>query len=108
MVSSPGLVTGRESRGLRTVAPVEAEIVVAGADGSGERVIATHLTQTGDFLGWSPDGKLIAFDRDEGIFVVRPDGSGERLLAESRPLRGAAWRPAVPLPTAKRAPCPLR
>jgi Tol biopolymer transport system component len=82
----------------------ETAIVVARADGTGERVVASE----GYFLGWSRDGKLIAYDRRAGIFVVHPDGSGRRLLVKRRSPRGAAWRPAVALPTAKRLRCPLR
>jgi Tol biopolymer transport system component len=45
---------------------------------------------------WSPGGGWIAFTRTdprhEAVHVVRPDGSGERLVA--RNARGAAWSPA--------------
>ena len=44
---------------------------------------------------WSPDGRLIAFTRAEprrsAVYAVRPDGSGERLVAEDA--RGPAWSP---------------
>ena len=46
---------------------------------------------------WSPDGKLIAFTKQEGgqfhIGVMRPDGSGERLLTSSYLDEGPTWAP---------------
>jgi len=46
---------------------------------------------------WSPRGDLIAFTRIEGgrffIGVMRPDGSGERLLTESWLDEGPTWAP---------------
>lgn len=81
------------------------EIVVARADGSGERVVAAR---GGDFVGWSPDGKLIAFHLDDRLFVVSPRGGRPRLLVRTGPSSGAAWRRAVPLPPAKRLACPDR
>ncbi|MEE8445322.1 MAG: Tol-Pal system protein TolB, partial [Alphaproteobacteria bacterium] len=46
---------------------------------------------------WSPRGDLIAFTRIDGgrffIGVMRPDGSGERLLAEGFLVEGPTWAP---------------
>jgi TolB protein len=46
---------------------------------------------------WSPRGDLIAFTRiDQGKFyigVMRPDGSGERLLTEGWLVEGPTWAP---------------
>lgn len=46
---------------------------------------------------WSPRGDLIAFARQEGgtfsIGVMKPDGSGERLLAQGYLLEGPTWSP---------------
>jgi TolB protein len=46
---------------------------------------------------WSPDGRLIAFTKQEGgqfhIGVMRPDGSGERLLTTSYLDEGPTWAP---------------
>ena len=46
---------------------------------------------------WSPDGKLVAFTKQEGgqfhIGVMRPDGSGERLLTSSYLDEGPTWAP---------------
>jgi TolB protein len=46
---------------------------------------------------WSPDGKLIAFVRQEGdrfaICVMNPDGSGERVLTTSYFSDEPTWSP---------------
>lgn len=47
---------------------------------------------------WSPRGDLIAFTRPSttgkfAIGVIRPDGSGERLLTESFHVEGPTWAP---------------
>ena len=46
---------------------------------------------------WSPRGDLIAFTRLAGgrfaIGVMRPDGTGERILAESHHAEGPTWAP---------------
>ncbi|MBV8683491.1 MAG: Tol-Pal system protein TolB [Caulobacteraceae bacterium] len=46
---------------------------------------------------WSPDGKWIAFTKQTGnvfhIGVMRPDGSGERLLTSSYMDEGPSWAP---------------
>lgn len=46
---------------------------------------------------WSPRGDLIAFTRMSGgtfyIGVMRPDGSGERMLAQSWLAEGPSWAP---------------
>jgi TolB protein len=48
---------------------------------------------------WSPRGDLIAFTKREGgggqffIGVMRPDGSGERLIAQGHHVEGPTWAP---------------
>jgi TolB protein len=45
---------------------------------------------------WSPRGDLIAFTKQDGIFyigVMRPDGSGERMIAQGYLLEGPSWSP---------------
>jgi len=46
---------------------------------------------------WSPRGDLIAFTKIEGgsfyIGVMRPDGSGERLLTQDFLVEGPTWAP---------------
>ena len=47
---------------------------------------------------WSPDGEWIAFTRREPggrrIGIVRPDGTGERLLTNGPADEGASWAPS--------------
>ena len=59
-----------------------------------------RLTEAGEKDGqpqWSPRGDLIAFTRiNSGTFsigVMRPDGSGERILTESFLVEGPTWAP---------------
>jgi Tol biopolymer transport system component len=85
-------------------------IAVVNADGSGAHRL-TSGSEVESAPSWSPRGRLIAFARGAGsgsaVHVVRPDGSGERMLIRSRSY-GAfdpAWRPPVALPTARRKAC---
>ncbi len=65
------------------------------ADGGNQRRISfgagRHATPE-----WSPRGDLIAFTRTSGNFrigVLRPDGSGERLLTDSWQDEAPTWSP---------------
>src|SRR6185436_1879740 len=62
----------------------------------------TRLTNTPTDLeadpAWSPDGQAIAFGRlnslsFEGIFLIDPDGSNERFLANSAEGANPSWSP---------------
>ena len=48
-------------------------IYVATADGK----TVNKLVDNGSFPDWSPDGSKIAFLRDEEIWTIKPDGTGE-------------------------------
>jgi Tol biopolymer transport system component len=65
---------------------------------------------------WSPDGKWIAFTRvrqlphgvsRSDVGIVRPDGSDLHMVIHGQPYDASspAWRPAKPLPPAKRVAC---
>jgi hypothetical protein len=56
-------------------------LYVVGADGSNLRPITTGAQNDMD-PDWSPDGEWIAFHRDGGLWIVRPDGSDQRKLLE--------------------------
>jgi TolB protein len=85
------------------------EIFVVNADGTGLRQVTRNVSGGGDDAddaapAWSPDGRLIAFtsarDRkrdprgDYEIYVIGPDGSGERRLTnDARNDFGPEWLP---------------
>jgi TolB protein len=66
------------------------------ADGSNVRRISFGKGRYGTPV-WSPRGDLIAFTKlRKGRFfigVMRPDGTGERLLTESFLVEGPTWAP---------------
>lgn len=71
------------------------QIYVMNADGSNQRRISfsggRHATPE-----WSPRGDLIAFTRIAGDFrvgIMRPDGSGERMLTDSWQDEAPTWAP---------------
>ena len=72
------------------------QLYVMKPDGSDQRRISfgngSYATPV-----WSPRGDYIAFTKIEGgqfyIGIMRPDGSGERLLAEGFRVEGPTWAP---------------
>jgi TolB protein len=66
------------------------------ADGSGQQQI-TGGNGRYSTPAWSPRGDLIAFTKQiNGHFligVIRPDGSGERILTEGYHNEGPSWSP---------------
>jgi Tol biopolymer transport system component len=78
----------------RTEAGSEPRLVVADADGSSPRTVATGVGST---LTWSPDGDLLAFGVGNELHVVEPDGTGERTLVDL-PAVGEAEEPSVGRP----------
>jgi Tol biopolymer transport system component len=74
--------------------PWGVRILVMNADGSGKRAVTPEFARTGDrgITGaWSPDGRRIAFDEDDAIYVVNADGSGLRRLAQNAAFQD--WSP---------------
>jgi TolB protein len=73
-----------------------AQLYVMGADGASPRRISFGPGRYSTPV-WSPRGDLIAFTRQTGgrfqIGVIRPDGSGERILSESYFEEGPTWAP---------------
>jgi Tol biopolymer transport system component len=66
----------------------EVRIVVMNADGSAKHAVTPKLAHTGDgwitvTAAWSPDGRRIAFDYHDAIYVVNADGSGLRRLTQN-------------------------
>jgi Tol biopolymer transport system component len=76
--------------------PWAVRIIVMNADGSAKHAVAvTHKIGdaqiAGTTIGWSPDGRRIAFDDHDAIYVVNADGSGLRPLAQNAAFRD--WSP---------------
>ena len=70
-------------------------LFVVRADGSGLRRVTPRRTMV-DSYAWSPDGRLIAYiDLRFSLWVVRPDGTGRRLLLPASRLSslGVSWSP---------------
>jgi Tol biopolymer transport system component len=76
--------------------PGEVRIVVMNADGSAKHAVTPKLAHTGDgWIGvnaaWSPDGRRIAFDAHDVIYVVNADESGLRRLTQNATFE--SWSP---------------
>ena len=71
------------------------QLYIMNADGSNQRRISFGGGQYATPV-WSPRGNLIAYTRLGGGFrigVMRPDGSGERILTNSWQDEGPSWAP---------------
>ena len=66
----------------------EPEIWVMNADGTGQRRLTAGLSPA-----WSPDGSLIAFSAMKGLSVIRPDGTGRRVLPDTEGGEYPTWSP---------------
>ena len=65
------------------------DLLLIRSDGTHLSTVARGTTSAGS---WSPNGQRLAFAREDGIYVVRPDGSGRRrITAESA--RQIVWSP---------------
>jgi len=73
-------------------------LAVANEDGSGVRELTPGLPAL-DWLDWSPDGSMIAFDSAPAsghghvLDVIKVDGSGMRTLDVGRPVHEMSWLP---------------
>jgi len=71
-------------------------IMTVGDDGSDPRVLKAGVLYIGsyDILArpvWSPDGRTLAFDSDQGAAVMGSDGNGFRVLAAGK--QHPSWSP---------------
>jgi TolB protein len=66
----------------------EPEIWLMNADGKGQRRLTAGLSPA-----WSPDGSLIAFSGMDGLSVIRPDGTGRRVLPHTEGGEYPSWSP---------------
>ncbi|HEY0283139.1 MAG TPA: Tol-Pal system beta propeller repeat protein TolB [Rhizomicrobium sp.] len=71
------------------------QIYIMNADGSNQHRISFGQGRNGTPV-WSPRGDLIAFTKQAGsfrIWVMRPDGTGERMLSNGWQDEGPTWAP---------------
>jgi len=69
-------------------------LVTVRPDGSGAEVVPNTAVDPTSQLGdpqWFPDGSVLGFTLTDGIHVIRPDGSGSRLLLADA--TGFDWSP---------------
>ena len=81
--SGPGMVARRHANRLErpsSVGEYSNDIWVVGAGGSNPSQL-TSGPMNDSSPAWSPDGRRLAFIRDEGIYVMNADGSGVRPIA---------------------------
>jgi TolB protein len=72
------------------------QIYVMNVDGSNQHRISFGAGENGTPV-WSPRGDLLAFTKQQGsrftIGVMRPDGSGERIITDGYHDEGPTWAP---------------
>jgi hypothetical protein len=100
---SPLRTPPQEQIAFARAVPVEFDIYVMNADGTGVRQLTEDPARdTGP--AWSPDGTKIGFagerEGDEGIYVMNADGTGVRHSPTTRPTTS----PRPGRPTAARSP----
>jgi Tol biopolymer transport system component len=66
----------------------EPEIWIMNADGTDQRRLTEGLSPA-----WSPDGSLIAFSGRAGLSLIRPDGTGRRVLPGTEGGEYPSWSP---------------
>jgi dipeptidyl aminopeptidase/acylaminoacyl peptidase len=42
---------------------------------------------------WSPDGEWLAFDTRDGLYIIRPDGTGEQQIIALTDVTYPVWQP---------------
>jgi len=94
--------TDREDRYYPRLSPDGATVAFVAASDVGAAVwlldVATgaeHVLAVGSAVSWSPDGSMLAIERDATIWVIGVDGAGEQQLAADPKVgfRSPAWSP---------------
>lgn len=68
------------------------ELFLVGADGRGLRRLTTNEAYDGE-PAWSPEGDLIVFATDDGLYLSAPDGSRRRPLILGGYYQNPVWSP---------------
>lgn len=74
------------------------DVYVMNADGSDVQNLTTSPSDVQECFSqtaprWSPDGRMIAYEGDDGLYVMNADGSGQRKLVDGGGMSGFAWSP---------------
>ena len=87
-IESPG---GDRIAFIRKLSPSDPEgrLYVKSKDGGQQRLISR---QPATLLGWSPDGRKIAFRGTDGLYVANANGRGQQLIPAGSPYV-FAWSP---------------
>ena len=73
--------------------PQRTEIIVANADGSNRRTVATSA-ESPEHPVWSPDGSQVAYVANHAsIVIVNSDGTGRRVVKKMRGIGWPDWSP---------------
>lgn len=59
------------------------QLYLMDADGSNQRRLTSAAGEIESNAVWSPDGTRLAFNRGQGLYVIRADGSGEQRIADT-------------------------
>lgn len=68
------------------------ELFVVDVDGTDARRLTSNDGYDGD-PHWSPDGEWIAFTGDDGVYLIRPDGSGRKRILPGDWPYARGWSP---------------
>ena len=90
-ISPPTWSPDGEELAYVSVEGEEVVVYAAGPDGTGQREIWRGAGEYGQAL-WSPDGSEILVVSEQA-YLVSSDGSEQRILAHTNPIRHAAWSP---------------
>ncbi len=61
-------------------------ILVINANGTEQHIITKTIKGcVGSALDWSPDGRMILYNDDSGLRIIRPDGTGDQLIISADP-----------------------
>lgn len=73
-------------------ASCDTELFIVNRDGRGLRRMKESRSKD-ELPAWSPDGSRIAFVAADGIYTMRPNGSGRRRISSEASDFGVAWSP---------------